>query len=55
LHRPRRGFDIQPDAEDAPLPERGRLATVDPAACSGRSRRHQGLLVGIDNRDKHRR
>src|SRR5260370_25028678 len=55
LHLSRRGFDIQPDTEDALLPERGRLATLDPAPCPGRRRRHQGVLLVIDHRDKHRR
>ena len=55
LHLSRRGLDIEPDAEDALLPERGRLATLDPAPCPGRRRRHQGVLLVIDHRDKHRR
>src|SRR5713226_1710275 len=41
LHLSRRWVHIEPDAEDALLPERSRLATLDPASSSGRGGGHQ--------------
>ncbi len=55
LHLSRRGLDIESDTEDPALPERGRLAALDPAPCPGRGRRHQELLVVINHWDKHGR